>query len=220
MDVAYTKLPVRLIGHHTGISLGFYGTSHHATEDISTMRAIAGLTVVSPSDGPQLKAALKASAEWPEPIYFRTSRGRDPQIYAADVDFVFGRGIEHGRGEDVTVIACGSVVHPALAAAEALRAEGVSVGVVDMPTIKPLDEGLVREVAARSAIVLTVEEHNVLGGLGAAVAEVMAETPSRARLVRHGIRDEYSLIAPPTHLYAHYRLDAAGIAAVVREALS
>jgi transketolase len=78
----------------------------------------------------------------------------------------------------------------------------------------------VREVAARSVIVLTVEEHNVLGGLGAAVAEVMAETPSRARLVRHGIRDEYSLIAPPTHLYAHYRLDAAGIAAVVREALS
>src|SRR5699024_4565608 len=77
MDVAYTKLPVRLIGHHTGIAMGFYGTSHHATEDISTMRAIAGLTVVSPADGPQLRAAIRASAHWPEPIYFRTSRGRD-----------------------------------------------------------------------------------------------------------------------------------------------
>jgi transketolase len=220
MDVAYTKLPVRLIGHHTGIALGFYGTSHHATEDISVMRAIAGLTVVSPADGPQLRAAIRASADWAEPIYFRTSRGRDPQVYDDDVVFEFGRGIEHSTGTDVTLIACGTQVHPSLRAAEALRGEGLSVGVIDMPTIKPLDSGLVLEAAARSRIVLTVEEHNVLGGLGAAVAEVMAESPSRARLVRHGIRDEYSLIAPPTHLYAHYRLDAPGIAAVVREALS
>jgi transketolase len=220
MDVAYTKLPVRLIGHHTGIALGFYGTSHHATEDISTMRAIAGLTIVSPADGPQLRAAIRASAGWPEPIYFRTSRGRDPQVYDDDVTFEFGRGIEHSTGTDLTIIACGTQVHPALAAAEALRADGHSVGVIDMATIKPLDEPLVRAAAARSGIVLTVEEHNILGGLGAAVAEVMAESPSRARLVRHGIRDEYSLIAPPTHLYAHYRLDAPGIAAVAREALA
>ncbi|GAA2245111.1 transketolase family protein [Herbiconiux moechotypicola] len=220
MDVAYTKLPVRLIGHHTGIALGFYGTSHHATEDISTMRAIAGLTVVSPADGPQLRAAIRASASWPEPIYFRTSRGRDPQVYADDVEFVFGRGVEHSTGTDVTLIACGTQVHPSLAAAEALRAEGLSVGVIDMPTIKPLDAELVRAASARSALVVTIEEHNVLGGLGAAVAEVMAESPSRARLVRHGIHDEYSLIAPPTHLYRHYRLDAPGIAEVVREALA
>ena len=220
MDVAYTKLPVRLIGHHTGIALGFYGTSHHATEDISALRAIAGLTIVSPADGPQLRAAIRASADWPEPIYFRTSRGRDPQVYGDDVVFEFGKGIEHATGTDLTIIACGTQVHPALAAADALRAEGLSVGVIDMPTIKPLDEGLVRSAAARSAVVLTVEEHNILGGLGAAVAEVMAEAPSGARLVRHGIRDEYSLIAPPTHLYAHYRLDAPGIAAVAREALA
>jgi transketolase len=222
MDVAYTKLPVRLIGHHTGISLGFYGTSHHATEDISTMRAIAGLTVVSPADGAQLRAAIRASAEWPEPIYFRTSRGRDPEVYGDDVVFEYGRGIEHATGTDVTLIACGTQVHPALAAAEVLRAEGLSVGVIDMPTIKPLDDELVRAAATRSSIVMTVEEHNVLGGLGAAVAEVMAEqpAPARARLVRHGIHDEYSLIAPPTHLYRHYRLDAPGIAEVVREAVA
>lgn len=220
MDVAYTKLPVRLIGHHTGISLGFYGTSHHATEDISVMRAIAGLTVVSPADGPQLQAAIRASVDWPEPIYFRTSRGRDPQVYDDDVEFRFGKGIEHCTGTDLTIIACGTQVHPALRAAEALAGEGLSIGVIDMATIKPLDADLVRAAAARSSVVLTVEEHNVLGGLGAAVAEVMAETPSGARLVRHGIHDEYSLIAPPTHLYAHYRLDAAGITAVVREALA
>jgi transketolase len=184
------------------------------------MRAIAGLTIVSPADGPQLRAAIRASVDWPEPIYFRTSRGRDPQVYPDDVIFQFGRGIEHSTGTDVTIIACGTQVHPALAAAEALRADGISVGVIDMPTIKPLDDALVRAAAARSDVVLTVEEHNIIGGLGAAVAEIMAESPSRARLVRHGIHDEYSLIAPPTHLYAHYRLDAPGIESVVREALA
>jgi transketolase len=219
MDVAYTKLPVRLIGHHTGIALGFYGTSHHATEDISTMRALAGLTVVSPADGPQLRAAIRASADWPEPIYFRISRGRDPQVYDDDVPFEFGRAITHSEGTDLSIIACGTQVHPALAAAEALRAEGFSVGVVDMVTIKPLDADAVR-AAARARIVLTVEEHNILGGLGSAVAEVMAEEPSAARLVRHGIRDEYSLIAPPTHLYAHYGLDAAGVAGIARGELA
>lgn len=219
MDVAYTRLPVRLIGHHTGISLGFYGTSHHATEDISTMRALAGLTVVSPADGAQLRAAIRASADWPEPIYFRISRGRDPQVYDADTVFEFGRAVVHAEGSDITIIACGTQVHPALAAAEALRADGISVGVVDMATIKPLDVDAVR-AAARSRIVLTVEEHNVLGGLGSAVAEVMAEEPTGARLVRHGIQDEYSLIAPPTHLYAHYGLDAAGIERVARKALA
>src|SRR5690349_9365935 len=136
MDVAYTKLPVRLIGHHTGIALGFYGTSHHATEDISAMRAIAGLTIVSPADRPQLRAAIRASVDWPEPIYFRTSRGRDPQVYVDDVVFEFGKGIEHSTGTDLTIIACGTQVHPALAAAEALRADGLSVGVIDMATIK------------------------------------------------------------------------------------
>ena len=219
MDVAYCKLPVRLIGHHTGISLGFYGTSHHATEDISTMRALAGLTVVSPSDGPQFKAALKASVNWPEPIYFRVSRGRDPHLYSENVEFEFGKGIQHFTGEDLTIIACGTLVHPALEAAAKLRSEGYSVGVIDMPTIKPLDTQLVLEAARNTRIVLTAEEHNVLGGLGSAVAEVMAEHPSATRLVRHGIHDEYSLIAPPTHLYAHYQLDAAGVYDVSKKQL-
>lgn len=220
MDVAYTGLPVRLVGHHTGISLGFYGTSHHATEDISTMRALAGLTVVSPADGPQLRAAIRASAGWPEPIYFRIGRGRDPQVYADDIDFTFGKAIEHRRGADVTFVACGSLVHPAIEAAAGLEARGISAGVVDMPTIKPLDDELIRDLSQRTGVIITAEEHNILGGLGSAVAEVLAEQPSRARLVRHGMKDEYSLIAAPTHLYAHYRFDAAGLTAVAEEALA
>jgi transketolase len=211
MDVAYTRLPVRLIGHHTGISLGFYGTSHHATEDISTMRAIAGLTVVSPADGPQLAAAIKASVDWPEPIYFRIGRGRDPQVYEPDTPFTFGKAIVHGVGSDITLVACGITVKAALDAAAALRQDGYSVGVIDMPTIKPLDRDAILAASAQAPLLMTVEEHNVMGGLGSAVAEVLAEAGTRARLVRHGIYDEYSLIAPPTALYAHYRLDADGV---------
>ncbi|WP_434643270.1 transketolase family protein [Achromobacter piechaudii] len=220
MDVAYTRLPVRLIGHHTGISLGFYGTSHHATEDISTMRALAGLTVVSPADGPQLAAAIKASVHWPEPIYFRIGRGRDPQVYEDGSPLEFGRAIVHSTGSDLNIIACGITLHAALAAAEQLREDGLSVGVIDMPTIKPLDRDAVLAAAGHARRMMTVEEHNVLGGLGSAVAEVLADAGTGTRLRRHGIYDEYSLIAPPTTLYAHYKLDAAGIGAVARDVIA
>ena len=219
MDVAYSKLPVRLVGHHTGISLGFYGTSHHATEDIGTMRSIAGLTVISPADGPQLASAIKASIGWPEPIYFRIGRGREPDVYEKNTPFEIGKAIEHSRGTDLTLIACGMAVKGALEAAAALGRAGFSVGVIDMATIKPLDRDAVLQAAARSRLLMTVEEHNVLGGLGAAVAEVLADEGAGVRLVRHGIHDEYIQIAPPTHRYAHYRLDGPGIEAVAREAM-
>lgn len=217
MDVAYCALPVRLIGHHTGISMGFYGTSHHATEDIGTMRSIADLTIVSPADGPQFEAAIRASADHDRPIYFRTGRGREPDLYDPKSDFIFGKAIEHAVGEELTIIACGLPVHPSVQVARKLKAEGRSIGVIDMVTVKPIDRDAILAAAARSKVILTIEEHNILGGLGAAVAEVLAEEGSPARLVRHGIRDEYALIAPPTHLYAHYRLDQAGIETVVRE---
>lgn len=219
MDIAYSKLPVRLIGHHTGFSLGFYGTSHHASEDIGTMRSIAGLTIVSPADGPQLFNALKASVAWPEPIYFRIGRGREPDVYTRGMPFSFGQAIEHCIGEELTVIACGLPVHPALQAIKHLNASGRSIGFIDMATIKPLDREAVLRAAHRSRQLMTMEEHNILGGLGSAVAEVMADAGIGKRLIRHGIRDEYALIAPPTHLYAHYKLDERGIAEVITEAL-
>jgi transketolase len=220
MDVAYCAQPVRLIGHHTGISMGFYGTSHHATEDISTMRAIADLTVISPSDGAQFAALLRESARsYKEPIYFRIHRGHDPVVYDANEEFKIGQAKVHQIGGDVTIIACGYPVHGAKAAMERLNQAGHSVGLIDMHTIKPLDRQAVLDAARKSSIIVTVEEHNILGGLGSAVAEVMAENPTGTRLVRHGIMDEYSLIAPPTHLYRHYKLDSAGIEEVVKAAL-
>jgi len=220
MDVAYSAQRVRLIGHHTGISLGFYGTSHHATEDIGTMRSIADLAIVSPCDGPQLVAAIRASAIYDKPIYFRISRGRDPIVYENCTVFEFGKAVEHGQGEELTIMACGMAVHGALEAAKKLNAAGRSIGVIDMASIKPIDRGAILRAAARSKRMMTVEEHNVLGGLGSAVAEVLSDEGVAVKLLRHGIYDEYSLIAPPLHLYAHYKLDAAGIEEMVLKALA
>jgi transketolase len=218
-DVAFPGLPVRLIGHHAGFTLGFYGTSHHATEDIAIMRSLAGLAVVAPADGPSLAAALRATVDHPGPIYFRIARGRDPEIYRPGLEFRLGKAIVHSAGSDLTLLATGSTVHASLAAAEALREQGISVGVVDVHTIKPLDSETLLSVAASTGLLMTVEEHNVLGGLGGAVAELLTEAGAGVRLHRHGIRDEFVIIGPPNHLYAHYRLDAAGIAAEARDAL-
>jgi transketolase len=218
-DVAFTGQRVRLIGHHAGIMLGFYGTSHHATEDLGITRAMAGLTVIAPADRLSLAQAIRESVEWPEPIYFRIGRGREPDVYLEGCpEFRIGRAIDHpGRRDDLTIIATGSMVHPSIGAAEVLRAAGFRVGVLDMHTVKPLDREAVLRAATDSAALLTVEEHNVLTGLGSAVAEVVADEGLSVRLRRHGIHDQYSLIGPPTHLYRHYRLDSAGIAAVARE---
>ena len=220
MDVAYSAQPVRLIGHHTGISLGFYGTSHHATEDIGTMRSIADLAIVSPADGPQLAAAIRASAHYDKPIYFRISRGRDPVVYDNGTVFEFGTAVVHSEGEELNIIACGMAVHGALEAARKLNAAGRSVGVIDMASVKPIDREAILRAATRSKRMMTVEEHNVLGGLGSAVAEVLADEGMGVKLLRHGIYDEYSLIAPPLHLYAHYKLDAAGIEEMALRALA
>jgi transketolase len=220
MDLAYSAQPVRLIGHHTGIALGFYGTSHHATEDIGTMRSIADLAIVSPADGPQLVAAIRASATYDKPIYFRISRGRDPIVYENGTVFEFGKAVVHSLGDELNIIACGMTVHGALEAAGKLNAAGRSVGVIDMASVKPIDRDAILRAASRAKRMMTVEEHNVLGGLGSAVAEVLADEGAGVKLLRHGIYDEYSLIAPPTHLYEHYKLDAAGIQEMALRALA
>jgi transketolase len=168
-----------------------------------------------------LSAALRASMDDPEPIYFRIGRGRDVDVYSAEdmADFEFGKAITHHTGIELTVIATGSMVEPSRAAVEELRAAGRDVGLIDMHTIKPLDADAVLAAAERSPVLMTVEEHNIIGGLGGAVAEVLADAGAPARLHRHGIPDVFSLIGPPTHLYEHYGLDAAGVRGVVQSQL-
>lgn len=220
-DCAYTRLPVRLIGHHAGFLLGFYGTSHHATEDLAITRSMAGMTVLAPADPAQLAAQLRATADLEGPAYIRIGRGREPQVYTdAEMEGLrLGAAHVHGIGADLTIVATGSMVHPAREAVRDLRAAGHDVGLVDMHTIKPLDAEALGAVAGRSRAVLTVEEHNVLGGLGSAVAEVLADLPGSCRLVRHGVPDVYVPVAPPTHLYRHFGLDAEGIAQRARAAM-
>ena len=220
-DVAWQDLPVRLVGHHSGIALGFYGTSHHATEDLGILRTIANLTIVAPADAEALRRAIVASPQIAGPIYFRIGRGRDPVVYdQGDDPFVFGRATTLRAGRDVSLLAIGSMVHPSLGAAELLAGHGIAAGVIDLSTVKPLDTEAVLAAAAGSGLLVSVEEHNRLGGIGAAIAEVLTEAGVGTRLHRHGLHDTYSLIGPPTHLYRHYRLDAEGIAAEVLDALA
>jgi transketolase len=213
-------MPVRVVGHHSGISMGFYGTSHHSLEDLGIMRSIADLTVVCATDAQHLRAVLRASMDHPGAMYLRLGRGRDPEVYADVPDIRIGTAVRLREGTDLTIIATGSEVRPALDAAELLAADGYSARVVDMFTVRPLDTAEVLDAARDTGAILTVEEANRTGGLGTAVAEVLLESGAGVRFRRHGVPDEHVPVGPPAALYAHYRLDAPGIAAVARELLA
>ncbi|WP_027943862.1 transketolase family protein [Amycolatopsis taiwanensis] len=219
-DCAYPDLPVRVVGHHSGMSMGFYGTSHHSLEDLGMMRTIADLTVVCATDANHLRALLRLSLNHPGAMYLRLGRGRDPEVYAAVPELILGRAETVRDGSDLTIIATGSEVHPAVQAAEILAAQGISSRVVDMWTISPLDRAAVLDAAESTGAVLTVEEGNVTGGLGTAVAEILLEAGARVPFRRHGVPDEHVPVGPPAALYAHYRLDAPGIAEVAHELLT
>jgi transketolase len=218
-DCAYPRMPVRVIGHHSGISMGFYGTSHHAIEDLAMMRSIADLTVVSAADANQLRAVLRASVDHPGAMYIRLGRGRDPVVYSeVPADFAFGRAKRLREGRDLTIMTTGTELRATLDAATLLAADGIETRVVDMHAVKPLDAAEVEAAAAETGAILTVEEHNVIGGLGSAVAEILVEI-DRIPFRRHGLYDEFAPVGPPAALYAHFKLDAAGIAEVARELL-
>lgn len=219
-DCAYTGLPVRLLAHHSGMSLGYYGTSHHALEDLAITRAIADLTVVCAADANELRAILRRSLDWPGAMYIRLGRGRDPEVYGDVPDGLqIGRAMRLREGGDITLVATGSVLRAALDAAEALAAEGIEARVLDMHTLDPLDRDEVLRAARETGAIVCVEEHNVTGGLGSAVAETLAEAGVAVAFRRHGVPDEHVVLGPPAALYDHYRLDAAGVAAVARELL-
>lgn len=219
-DLAYPFQPVRILAHHAGISFGFYGTSHHATEDIAITRAIADLCVTAPSDANTTRAILRSTLDEPGPVYIRLGRGREKPIYDSVPNIARGRFLQPRDGDDVTIIATGIGVQAAVEASTILAAEGISARVLDTVWIKPFDEDAVLKAATETKGIVTVEDHNVIGGIGSAVAEVLADNGISLPFVRHGIQDEYSLIGPPTHLWRHYGIDGNGVAARVREVLS
>jgi transketolase len=219
-DCAYPGLPVRVIGTHAGMSMGYYGTSHHALEDLAITRSMADLTVVCPTDANLLRATLRASLEHPGAMYIRLGRGRDPEVYpSVPATFEIGRAIRLVEGTDLTIFAIGSEVASSLRAAQLLEDEQFSVGVLDVCTLKPIDREAILREASNVRAVLTVEEHNVTGGLGSAVAEILAESGLSVPFGRHGIADEYVTIGPPRALYSHYGLDPEGIASRARALL-
>jgi transketolase len=219
-DLAYPGLPVRVLAHHAGISLGFYGTSHHATEDLGITRSIAGLTVICPCDAASTRRALADTVDHDGPIYFRLGRGREPDVYAEGAaEFEVGKLATLREGADLAIVANGITVKAALTAAEALAADGVQATVLDAHTVRPFDAETLVAVAERTKRVLVAEEHNVVGGVASACAEAIADAAlGGVKLRRLGMpADEYALIGPPFHLYRHYGLDADGIAAQARE---
>ncbi len=219
-DMAYPNLPVRILAHHAGISMGFYGTSHHAVEDIAVTRAIAGMTVMAPCDAATLRACVRATLDEPGPVYLRLGRGNDPDVHESNVEVQRGRFLRVREGNDVTVIATGIGVQAAVGAAERMAGDGVTVRVLDAVYLKPLDVDAIEIAARETGRILVVEEHNVIGGLGTAVAEAVAMLGVPARIAKLGIEDQYALVAPPSHLYRHYGLTADGVVDRLRGLLS
>ncbi len=215
-SVGYPKLNVKIGATHAGISVGEDGATHQCNEDLALMRTIPGMVVLNPSDDVEAKAAVAAAIEHEGPVYIRFGRLATPVINdTPDYKFEIGKGVTLREGKDVTIIATGLCVAESLAAAEKLAADGIDAKVINIHTIKPLDEELVIAAAKETGKVVTVEEHSVIGGLGSAVCDCLsanAPTP----VLKIGVNDVFGESGPAVKLIAKYGLDAEGIYSKVK----
>ena len=213
-SIGYTHANVKVCATHAGITVGEDGASHQTFEDIALMRTIPGMVVVNPSDGASAKALLKQVIEMNGPAYVRLGRAAVPMFYdeAAASELKLGRGSCLREGKDLTIIATGIMVNEAMIAAEELAAKGIDARVIDMNTIKPLDEDIIVKAASETGAIVTAEEHSVIGGLGSAVAEVVVKKcPVRMAMV--GQQDTFGESGKPDELKAKYGMTAADIVA-------
>ena len=220
-DVAYPGLNVKVIGSHAGLTVGEDGATHQCIEDISLMRTIPGMTVIVPCDSNEVRLATKAMLDYNGPCYFRTGR---PAVECvtdsfADYKFEIGKGVQLVDGKDVTIIACGLMVQEALKAQKLLEAEGISARVIDMHTIKPIDREIIVNAARETGAIVTADEHNVVGGLGAAVSEVVVQTEN-VPMEFVGVEDKFGHSAAPKVLLEAYGLTPENIAAKAKKAIS
>lgn len=210
-SIGYPKLNVKIGATHAGISVGEDGATHQCNEDIALMRTIPGMVVINPADDVEAKAAVKAAYEHVGPVYLRFGRLAVPVINnSEDYKFEIGKAVTLREGTDVTIIATGLPVSEALDAAEKLAADGISAEVINIHTIKPLDEEAVIKAAAKTGKIVTVEEHSVIGGLGSAVCDVVAQK-APAKVLKIGINDVYGESGPAKELVKKYGLDADSI---------
>lgn len=218
-SIGYPHLPVRICATHAGISVGEDGASHQCCEDIALMRVIPGMTVINPSDDVETKAAIKALLDYDGPAYVRLGRlpvpviNDDPQYR-----FEIGKGIQLRPGDDAAILATGLMVSRTLEAAETLLSEGIHARVINLHTIKPLDRELVLKAARETGLLVTVEEHSVIGGLGSAVSELCGEEYP-TRVIKIGVQDTFGMSGPALELLDRYGLNADNIAHTVRKAL-
>ena len=215
-SIGYPNLNVKIGATHGGISVGEDGASHQCCEDFALMRVIPGMTVICPADDIEARAAVKAAYEHKGPVYLRFGRLAVPVFHSEDYEFVIGKGEVLRDGTDVAIIANGLLVYEAIQAGEILAEAGINACVINMPTIKPLDEALVLEAAKKCGKVITCEEHSVIGGLGEAVCGVLSEklpTPVR----RIGVNDEYGHSGPAAALLKQFGLCADHIVEVAKE---
>lgn len=218
MAVAFPRTDVKLVGSHCGISIGEDGPSQMGIEDLALMSSVPGMTVLCPADGPSARVLTLLMVAQEGPVYLRTGRPKAPLVYGPEPELAIGRAECLRQGSDATVIACGLMVAAALEAAAQLAAEGVEVRVLDMHTIKPLDRAAIVAAARETGAIVTAEEHLLDGGLGSAVARVVArEAPCRMGFV--GLDDRFAMSGQPDALMEHFGLDAAGIVAELKRIL-
>lgn len=218
-SVAYPNLNVKIAATHAGLTVGEDGASHQALEDIAVMRAVPNMTVIVPADGVETEQAVFAAAGHQGPVYLRLGRPGVPVIYGEDYRFEIGKANLLRPGKQVGLVAAGIMVSIALEAAEALQAEGIDAAVLNMSTIKPLDEEAVIQLAKTTGALVTAEEHNILGGLGSAVAEVVAEH-CPVPVLRVGVEDVFGQSGTPGELLAEYGLTKEKIMEKAKEAIA
>lgn len=228
IDLCYHHLPVILAGLGGGLSYAGMGATHHSFEDIAILRTLPGMTVVCPADAAEVRLALREAlteaSQRDGPVYLRLGKKGEPAVHQSALDFAIGRGIELRAGEDVCLLGTGNILPEVLGAAEILSDRGVSARVVSMHTVKPLDEALLSDAFSRFRLVVTVEEHSLIGGFGAAVAERLADRPcggeSAPRLLRLGMRDAFfGCAGDQRYAREHFGLSAAQIAEAVEPLL-
>lgn len=220
-SVAYPRLNVKIVGSHGGLSVGEDGATHQCIEDFALMRVIPGMKVVCPCDGHEMKLAVEALLNYDGPAYLRLGRAAVDTVTdeIPGYKFELDKGVTLADGGDVTVIATGMMVQVALQARETMAKEGVSVRVIDMHTVKPLDSELVLKAAKETGCIVTSEEHSIVGGLGGAVAEFVSEN-CPVPVVRHGVNDEFGRSGKAAEVLEAYGLTADGLCGRIREALA
>lgn len=209
-SIAYPKLNVKICATHAGITVGEDGATHQMIEDLGLMRGLPNMTVLSTSDDTQTRWAVREIAKIDGPVYLRLCRMATPVIYEGNEQFEIGRGIQLGSGTDASIIATGVTVSEALKAQEILQERGIDVRVIDIHTIKPIDRDLIVKCAEETARIITVEDHNIIGGLGSAVCEILSEEYP-VKVERMGINDCFGRSGKAEELMTYYKIDAEAI---------